>query len=146
MLLAIGAVCMAAACSTTSSAPLGKGDTLYVDVEASTLLPKQQPDDASDDSSVFARVDGSDIYGAAYDAYAALTVCEPPDGSTSEKADSGKKGDAGRRLELRGAPIPPSSRRGAATTPPRPMPPPTAARPASLFRRPAQASPTASAS
>lgn len=92
VLLAIGAVCMAAACSTISSAPLGKGDTIYVDVEASTL-PKQQPDDASDDSSVFARVDGSDIYGAAYDAYAALTVCEPPDGSTSEKGDSGKKGD-----------------------------------------------------
>jgi hypothetical protein len=91
---------MAAACSTAvTSAPLGKGDTLYVDVEASTL-PPQPTDDGPSDDSPFARVDGSGIYGTSYDAsYPVLTVCEPPDGSTSEKADSGKDASAGSNSE-----------------------------------------------
>jgi hypothetical protein len=88
---AIGAI---AACSSGSgaSAPLGKGDTLVVDVEASTL--PQQPDPADDPDSAFARVDGSDIYGSGYDAsaYALMTICEPPDGSA--EASTTKSSDA----------------------------------------------------
>src|ERR1700691_5095956 len=42
VLLAGLAVCGAVACGSQSTAPLGKGDTVYVDVEASTL--PDQPD------------------------------------------------------------------------------------------------------
>jgi hypothetical protein len=86
VLLAGLAVCGAVACGSQSNAPLGKGDTVYVDVEASTL--PDQPDAYIADSP-FAPVDGSDIYGSNYgDASTpVLSVCSPPDGSAGGAAD-----------------------------------------------------------
>ena len=83
VVLVLGALAGVAACSNevTSTAPIGHGDHLIVDVEASTYPPA--PTDAAPDP-VFARVDGSSIYGTRYDAYAALTVCAPPDGGMSQ--------------------------------------------------------------
>jgi hypothetical protein len=80
VLLVIGAVGGVAACSSgTSSKPLGMGDTVFVDVEASTLPP---PSDADlDPDGTFARVDGSQVYGSLYDSYALLTVCPAPAGA-----------------------------------------------------------------
>lgn len=86
VLLAGLAVCGAVACGSQSIAPLGKGDTVYVDVEASTL--PDQPDAYLADSP-FAPVDGSAIYGANYDDASApvLSVCAPPDGSAGSAPD-----------------------------------------------------------
>jgi hypothetical protein len=82
VLLLVGAVCGAAACSNaTSSPPLGHGDTVIVDVEASTLPPQTASDADQDPDGIFDRVDSSSIYGPGYDAYALLTVCDPVDGS-----------------------------------------------------------------
>jgi hypothetical protein len=78
-LLVVGAVC-AAACSSETSAPLGMGDRVFVDVDSSSLPPARIVDaDLSD--SPFARVDGSEIYGTYNGNYAVMTVCQPPDGS-----------------------------------------------------------------
>jgi hypothetical protein len=87
VLLAGLAVCGAVACGSQSNAPLGKGDTVYVDVEASALPPDQP--DAYIAASPFAPVDGSDIYGSNYgDASTpVLSVCSPPDGSAGAVAD-----------------------------------------------------------
>jgi hypothetical protein len=82
---ALAALAGAAACSNsvTSTAPIGHGDHLIVDVEASTYPP--QPTGPTDDyDGAFSRVDGSSIYGTRYDAYAALTVCGPSDGGMSQ--------------------------------------------------------------
>ena len=89
--LVSGAIGGVAACSSASSTkPLGMGDHLIVDVEASTLPP---PSDADlDPDGVFARVDGSQMYGSKYDAYAVLTVCRPSDGGAS--GDDGAAGSA----------------------------------------------------
>ncbi len=86
VLLAAGAMAGVGACNgeTTDPPPLGKGDHLIVDVDASDLPP--QPDAYVPPDSPFAEVDGSDMYGPGYDASAAnavLIVCEPPDGSAS---------------------------------------------------------------
>ncbi len=82
MLLVWGAFCGAAACSSsvTSSAPIGHGDHLIVDVEASTLPP--QPKDATPDPT-FAGVDGSSIYGSVSGSYVVLSICKPSDGGDS---------------------------------------------------------------
>lgn len=95
VLLITGALGSAAACSSgTSGKPLGTGDTVFVDVEASTLPP---PSDADlDPDGVFAPVDGSQKYGTLYDSYAALTVCAPPDEGPSD-------GDASAASEAGGA-------------------------------------------
>jgi hypothetical protein len=80
-----------AACSTgESTAPLGNGDTLHVDVDASNLPPQGDPDPAD----VFAPADGSSIFGRNdYDAasLAVLAICLPPDASASS-GDGGKHG------------------------------------------------------
>ena len=84
VLLLVGAVCGAAACSNaTSSPPLGHGDTVIVDVEASTLPPQTSSDADQDPDGIFDRVDSSAIYGNGYGdaSYPVLTVCDPPDGS-----------------------------------------------------------------
>jgi hypothetical protein len=90
-LIVLLAVCGAVACGSQSTAPLGKGDTVYVDVEASTL--PDQPDAYLADSP-FAPVDGSGIYGANYDDAAApvLSVCAPPDGSAGSASDGSASG------------------------------------------------------
>ncbi len=63
-----------AACSGNSSGrPLGMGDDVHTDVDATVLPP--QPNQVAPPDSPFARVDGSGAYGAVYDAYAALTIC-----------------------------------------------------------------------
>jgi hypothetical protein len=83
--LVAGALCGAAACSSgTPNKPLGSGDRLIEDVEASTLPPPPSTDADLDPDGVFARVDGSQNYGTRYDAYAALTVCAPADGGESD--------------------------------------------------------------
>jgi hypothetical protein len=80
--LVSGAIGAAACSSATTSKPLGTGDHVFVDVEASTLPP--QPDADLDPDGTFARVDGSGIYGRRYgDAYAELTICAPADGGAS---------------------------------------------------------------
>jgi hypothetical protein len=82
VLLVLAALAGVAACSNsvTSTAPIGHGDHLIVDVDASNYPP--QPADAAfyDPDGTFAPVDGSNIYGSRYDSYAALTVCGPSDG------------------------------------------------------------------
>jgi hypothetical protein len=84
VLLVTSALGSAAACSSgESSKPLGMGDTVFVDVEASTLPPQPSSDADLDPDGVFAPVDGSQAYGTVYDSYAALTVCAPPDGGAS---------------------------------------------------------------
>jgi hypothetical protein len=84
VLLLSGALGSAAACSSgTSGKPLGMGDTVFQDVEASTLPPQPSSDADLDPDGVFAPVDGSQQYGTVYDSYAALTVCPPPDGGPS---------------------------------------------------------------
>jgi hypothetical protein len=70
---ALGVMSLAAACATLSSAPLGSGDRVIVDVDATTLPP--QPTQNVPPDSPFAPVDGSRGYGPEYDAYALLTVC-----------------------------------------------------------------------
>ncbi|HEY5147959.1 MAG TPA: hypothetical protein VII82_14395 [Polyangiaceae bacterium] len=92
----------AAACSSEpSSTPAhNPGDTLIVDVEASAAPPEQSTDADLDPDGIFARVDGSAIYGQGnYDgSYPVLTICAPPDGSAgASPSDGGKKssGDAG---------------------------------------------------
>jgi hypothetical protein len=80
--LVSGAMGGAACSSATTGKPLGTGDHVFVDVEASTLPP--QPDADLDPHGTFARVDSSAIYGTRYgDAYAALTICARPDGGSS---------------------------------------------------------------
>jgi hypothetical protein len=76
----MGVIGGAAACNSNieSNAPAGKGDTVFVDVDAS-MLPPSPSEDAAIADSPFARVDGSGIYGSNYDAYAVLSICEPPD-------------------------------------------------------------------
>jgi hypothetical protein len=85
VLLVFGALGGVAACSSgdTSSAPLGHGDHLIVDVEASTLPP--QPQNPTPDP-IFAPVDGSSKYGGVYDAYTAFNVCSPPKAGASMEA------------------------------------------------------------
>jgi hypothetical protein len=85
-----------AACSTgESNAPLGNGDTLHVDVDASNLPPQGNPTDADlDPDGIFDPADGSSIFGNGnYDAasLAVLSVCLPPDASASS-GDGGKRG------------------------------------------------------
>ena len=79
-----------AACSneTGSNKPLGNGDLLIVDVDA-TDLP-DQPDASPDD--VFAQDDVQTAYEEG-DAYAVLTICAPPDGG-SGAGGKAKAGDA----------------------------------------------------
>jgi hypothetical protein len=87
-----GALCGVAACSsgaTSSGQPLGHGDHLIVDVEASTLPP--QPDAEPD--PIFAAVDGSGMYGTG-SGYVVFTVCGPSDGGPSEDASSPDDGAA----------------------------------------------------
>jgi hypothetical protein len=80
-----------AACSSATSKPLGMGDRVFVDVEASTLPP--QPDANFDPDGIFAPVDSSGIYGRGYgDAAAELIVCARPDGGPS--ATDGGSGSA----------------------------------------------------
>jgi hypothetical protein len=86
VLLVTGAIGGVGACSTdTSAPPLGNGDHLIVDVDASELPP--QPDVYVPPDSPFAEVaDACILNDLAYDASpanAVLTVCEPPDGSAS---------------------------------------------------------------
>lgn len=89
--LVSGAIGGAACSSATTSKPLGTGDRVFVDVEASTLPP--QPDADLDPDGIFAPVDSSAIYGKRYgDAYAALTVCARADGGQS--AADGATGSA----------------------------------------------------
>jgi hypothetical protein len=91
----------ALSCSTgESTAPLGHGDTLIVDVEASagqTTSPTATDADLDPDG-IFDPLDSSSIYGNGnYDAaqYAVLRICLPPDASASSK-DGGKASkDAG---------------------------------------------------
>jgi hypothetical protein len=81
-LLVSGALGGAACTSATTGKPLGAGDHVFVDVEASTLPP--QPDADLDPDGTFARVDSSAIYGRRYgDAYAELTICARSDGGSS---------------------------------------------------------------
>jgi hypothetical protein len=95
VLLAVGAMGVAAACTNPeSSAPFGKGDHLYVDVEASTLPP--QPDVYLPPDSTFAEVEGSTLnYGPGYDAAVVFAVCDPPDGSASAGEAGAEGGSAG---------------------------------------------------
>jgi hypothetical protein len=80
--LVSGAIGGAACSSATTSKPLGMGDRVFVDVEASTLPP--QPDADLDPDGIFAPVDSSAIYGKRYgDAYALLTICPRSDGGQS---------------------------------------------------------------
>ena len=65
---ALGVMSMAAACGTLSSAPLGNGDRVIGDVDATKLPP--QPTENVPPDSPFAPVDGSRSYGPEYDAYA----------------------------------------------------------------------------
>ena len=58
-LLVSGALGGAACTSATTGKPLGAGDHVFVDVEASTLPP--QPDADLDPDGTFARVDSSAI-------------------------------------------------------------------------------------
>jgi len=60
------------ACSVSSSKPLGSGDTVIHDVEASTQPPQPDGEDASADSP-FARVDSP--YGPVPDGYAPFQWC-----------------------------------------------------------------------
>ena len=80
------ALVAAAACSneTGSNKPLGSGDNLIVDVDA-TALP-EQPDASPDD--VFAQDDVQTAYNEG-DAYAVLTICPPPDGGDDGGATKG---------------------------------------------------------
>jgi hypothetical protein len=109
-LLLAGAIASAAAaagslgaCSSgESNAPLGKGDTLIVDVEASAAPPNQgtgASDADLDPDGIFDPLDSSSIYGkGSYDAaaYAVLSICLPPDGGASTASDGGKAAkDAG---------------------------------------------------
>jgi hypothetical protein len=71
--LALGVLFTAAACGTLSGAPLGNGDRVIGDVDATQLPP--QPSENVPPDSPFAPVDGSRSYGSEYDAYALLTVC-----------------------------------------------------------------------
>jgi hypothetical protein len=91
VLLLVGAVVGAAACSSAnSSPPLGHGDTVTVDVEASTLPPQTSSDADQDPDGIFDKVDSSSIYGtASYDGYAPVTVCDPPDGSAGPAGSDG---------------------------------------------------------
>jgi hypothetical protein len=68
-----------AACSQASSPAKNPGDDIYVDVEASTMLP--QPDAADYDDGFFNGTDGA--YGAT-SGDIVLTICPPPDGSVSD--------------------------------------------------------------
>jgi hypothetical protein len=96
VLLGVAAICGVAACSneTGNAPPLGHGDTVFLDVEASTLPPQPSSDANLDPDGIFDKVDGSNIYGERYDAYAQLTVCSPPDGSDAAASDGGAR-DAG---------------------------------------------------
>jgi hypothetical protein len=95
VLLVTGALGSTAACSGgTSGKPIGTGDLVIVDVEASTLPPQPSSDADLDPDGVFAPVDGSQRYGTTYDSYAALTVCAPPDGGASD-SDGSEADEAG---------------------------------------------------
>jgi hypothetical protein len=101
-LVAMGGV--ASACSSEGpSAPLGSGDTLHVDVDASALPAQQSSDANTDPDGIFAPVDGSSIYGSGkYDAaaYEVLSICSPPDASAASAGDGGKtRRDAGASTE-----------------------------------------------
>jgi hypothetical protein len=94
-LVAAGAICGVVACTAAESTapPLGTGDHLIVDVDASTLPPQTDTDAAPDPT--FAPVDGSSIYGQSYDAsYPVLTVCNPPDASTGAEGGAGQEAAA----------------------------------------------------
>ena len=85
-----------AACSneTGSNKPLGTGDTLIVDVDASDL--PDQPEASPDD--VFAQDDVQTAYDEG-DAYAVLTICAPPDGGSDDGGKGAKADDAGAAYE-----------------------------------------------
>jgi hypothetical protein len=91
-----GAGGVLAACSSgESNAPLGMGDTVHVDVEASTLPPQQGSSDADlDPDGIFDRLDGSIFGSGNYDAasHAVLKVCLLPKdaGGPEEGGKSGK--------------------------------------------------------
>jgi hypothetical protein len=76
----------AAACSTLSGAPLGKGDRVFTDVDATSLPP--QPNQTLSPDSAFAPVEGSTGYGSVYDAYAVLSICGAAPDASKGKADS----------------------------------------------------------
>jgi len=94
VLLVSCAIGLAVACngSPESGEPLGKGDHVIVDVDATTLPPQPDADLAPD--SEFAPVPGSTMYGTQYDARALLTICEPPDGSTGGDSAAEAPADA----------------------------------------------------
>jgi hypothetical protein len=77
-----------AACSQASPTAKNPGDDIYVDTEASTTS-YAQPDGYVAPDSPFAPVYEDATYGSTYGGeggYTALTVCEPPDGSTPSDA------------------------------------------------------------
>lgn len=84
--LALAVLFGAAACSTLSGAPLGKGDRVFTDVDATTLPP--QPSQTLPPDSAFAPVEGSVSYGPAYDASAVLSICGAEAGASKGKTDS----------------------------------------------------------
>src|SRR5882672_4214314 len=84
---ALGVACAVAACSSGSSAPLGMGDRVFVDVDSS-MLPPQRIVDADLSDSPFARVDGSENVGNYNGTYAVMSVCQPPDGSAGDAAEA----------------------------------------------------------
>ncbi len=90
VLLALGAVYGPAACSSLSGQPLGTGDHVLHDVDA-TSLPPQPTQDVPPDSP-FAPVDGSSAYGMS-DGYSpgVLTICAS---SGSDLADAAQEPDA----------------------------------------------------
>ena len=94
--LVSGALGGAACSSATTGKPLGTGDRVFVDVEASTLPP--QPDADLDPDGIFAPVDSSAVYGTQYgDAYAELTICPRSDGGPL--AADGATGSSGYRAD-----------------------------------------------
>jgi hypothetical protein len=72
---AVGLACIAVACVEGQGAPLGRGDLLKTDVDASlgSSAPAPPVDASAPDDSPFAPLDGP--YGRLADGYAPLAVC-----------------------------------------------------------------------
>lgn len=90
-LSALGVLCTIAACTGTSTKPLGSGDDLTVDVDATPALPDPRDEEASTLDSPYGFLDGPyGVYG--YDAVAPVGACEQcacPSGTYCMGAGSG---------------------------------------------------------
>jgi hypothetical protein len=87
----LAAVPVCAACSSISGDPLGSGNKVVDDVDATPAPPPvgDTPDPA------FARADGSAAYGAVYDGSVQRTICNyVPKGDAGSDASTGHDGGA----------------------------------------------------